>query len=109
MIVLFIDNIEDFIFFLEKRIMNEIFFESKQIDNKNDLTAEIEIEIILHFLSKVAESIVLYETKIDMSKFDNSFDEEKVIGEIQKIFKKVDPSIRLIKGKIREIYLSYSL
>ncbi|MBY8981448.1 MAG: hypothetical protein KGD57_00745 [Candidatus Lokiarchaeota archaeon] len=94
---------------MDKRIMNEIFFEFKKIDNNNDLTSEIEIEIILHFLSKVEESMVLYETKFNITKFSNSFDEKDVIKELQNVLNKVDPSLKLIKGKIREIYLSYSL
>ena len=89
--------------------MDEIFFESKQIDNNNDLTSEIEIDIILHFLSKVEESMVLYETKINVNKSSKAFNEKDIINEIQKILNKADPSIKLIKGKIREIYLSYSL
>ncbi|MBY9006712.1 MAG: hypothetical protein KGD63_08130 [Candidatus Lokiarchaeota archaeon] len=94
---------------MDKRIMDEIFFESKQIDNNNDLTSEIEIDIILHFLSKVEESMVLYETKINVNKSSKAFNEKDIINEIQKILNKADPSIKLIKGKIREIYLSYSL
>jgi len=88
--------------------MNEIFFEFKEIKSDNDLSSLINIEIILHFLSKVEEFIVLYETKINLNKSRTSDTGQEVINELKRIFNKVDTSISLIKGKIREIYLSYS-
>ena len=88
--------------------MNEIFFEFKEIKSDNDLSSEINIEIILHFLSKVEEFIVLYETKINLNKSRTSDTGQDVINELKRIFNKVDTSLSLIKGKIREIYLSYS-
>lgn len=88
--------------------MNEIFFEFKEIKPDNDLSSEINIEIILHFLSKVEEFIVLYETKINLKKSRTSDTGQEVINELKRIFNKVDTSLSLIKGKIREIYLSYS-
>ena len=88
--------------------MNEIFFEFKEIKTDSDLSSEINIEIILHFLSKVEEFIVLYETKINLNKSTTSNTGQEVINELKRIFNKVDSSLSLIKGKIREIYLSYS-
>ena len=88
--------------------MNEIFFEFKEMKTENDLSSEINIEIILHFLSKVEEFIVLYETKINLNKSRISNTGQEVINELKRIFNKVDSSLSLIKGKIREIYLSYS-
>ena len=88
--------------------MNEIFYEFKEMKTENDLSSEINIEIILHFLSKVEEFIVLYETKIDLNKSGTSDTGQEVINELKRIFSKVDSSLSLIKGKIREIYLSYS-
>ncbi len=126
MIVIFVDNIEDFVSFLEKRVMNEVFYEFKEIKLNNDLSSKVKVELILTFLSKVGEFIVLYETKLDLEKFDYSkFKNQEItnisksrkikfnkrddlIKELQKILGKVDPSLTLIKGKIREIYLSYS-
>ncbi|TFF97380.1 MAG: hypothetical protein EU540_08895 [Promethearchaeota archaeon] len=75
---------------------------------ENDLSSEINIEIILHFLSKVEEFIVLYETKINLNKSGTLDTGQEVINELKRIFNKVDSSLSLIKGKIREIYLSYS-
>jgi len=111
MIVIFVDNIENFVSFLSTRVMNEIFYEIKEIKNHNqDLSSEVDFEIILHFLSKVQEFLVLYETKVNLSKSESPKLEnsENLIKELQKIFTKVDPSISLVKGKIREIYLSFS-
>ena len=126
MIVIFVDNIEDFVSFLEKRVMNEVFYEFKEIKLNNDLSSKVKVELILTFLSKVGEFIVLYETKLDLEKFDYSkFKNQEItnisksrkikfnkrddlIKELQKILGKVDPSLTLIKGKIREIFLSYS-
>ena len=108
MIVIFCDNIEDFVCFLEKRVMNEIFYEFKDIKSQSDLSSKVNIEIVLHFLAKVEESLILYETKQSITKSRNSDSDNVVINVLKKIFHNVDPSINLIKGKIREIFLSYS-
>ena len=93
---------------LKPRIMNEIFYEFKEVKTDADLSSQINIEIILHFLSKVEEFIVLYETNINLSKPSSSNTDKEVVNELQRIFNQVDSSLSLIKGKIREIYLSYS-
>jgi len=95
LIVIFCDNIDDFIAFLEKRIMNEIFYEMR----------EREQEIVLHFLAKVSDTLILYETKQNITKSTNN---EEIITSLENIFTQVDPSLKLITGKIREIFLSYS-
>ena len=107
MIVIFCDKIEDFIGFLEKRIMNEIFYEFKEITS-NTLVSTINIEIILHFLAKVESSLILYETKETISKSRNLNIDDEVVNTLEKIFKEVDPSLSLVKGKIREIFMSFS-
>ena len=88
--------------------MNEIFYEFKEVKPQSDLSSETEIEIILHFLSKIEEFIVLFETKLNISKSVNVNSDENVINELQAIFLKVDPTLSLVRGKIREIFLSYS-
>ena len=90
--------------------MNEVFYEIKKSKSNNDLSSEIKTELILHFLSKVEEVIVLFETKVLLSKTTSSRskESEELIKEMQKIISQVDSSLILIKGKIREIYLSYS-
>ncbi|MBD3213312.1 MAG: hypothetical protein GF311_11950 [Candidatus Lokiarchaeota archaeon] len=108
MIVIFIDNIEEFVEFLDRRIMNEIFFEFKEVGKHSDLSSKIEVEIILHFLSKLESYLVLYETEFRITKPSNLDIDEEVIHELQRIFSKIDDSIKLTKGKIREIFLSFS-
>jgi len=101
--------------FLEKRIMNEVFYELKEVKSQTHLSSKCSFEIILHFLSKVQEFLVLYETKVNLSTFDNykynkkeDIVSEDFIEELQKIFSKVDTSLSLVKGKIRDIYISRS-
>jgi len=94
--------------FLEKRAMNEIFYEFKEIKSQSDLSSTANIEIILHFLAKVENSLILYETKQLISKSKNSDSDKEVIHTLKSVFQNVDPSMSLIKGKIREIFLSYS-
>lgn len=107
MIVIFCDNVDDFVAFLEKRVMNEIFYEFKEITSQF-LASKVDVEIILHFLAKIESSLILYETKQIITKSKNSNIDEEVVKTLQKIFANVDPSLHLIRGKIREIFLSYS-
>jgi hypothetical protein len=88
--------------------MDEVFYEFKEIKNETDLSINIKIEIILHFLAKAGETLVLYETKQTIPKPVNSDSDSNVVDTIQKIFDQVDTSLKLMKGKIREIFLSYS-
>ena len=88
--------------------MDEVFYEFKEIKKVTDLSSNIKIEIILHFLAKAKDTLILYETKQIVTKPINSNNDSNVIDTLQKIFDKVDTSIRFIKGKIREIFLSYS-
>lgn len=105
MIVLFIDNIQDFASFLEKRITDEVFYEYKE-STSSDISIIGKIEIILHFLSKVEDFLVLYETRLLLSDVNASKIEDQVFSKLKEVFEKFE--IKLIKGKIREIFLSYS-
>lgn len=107
MIVIFCDNIDDFVLFLEKRVLDEIFYEFKEITS-NTLDSKINVEIILHFLAKIENTMILYETKQNLMQSPNSDIDKEVVNTLKKIFNKVDSTLSLIKGKIREIYLSYS-
>lgn len=107
MIVIFCDNIDDFVLFLEKRVLDEIFYEFKEITS-NTLDSKINVEIILHFLAKIENTMILYETKQNLIQSPNSDIDKEVVNTLKKIFNKVDSTLSLIKGKIREIYLSYS-
>ena len=108
MIVIFCDNIDDFITFLEKRIMNEIFYEIKEVKNHINLSSNVIAEIIFHFLAKVSDTLILYETKQSLTKSNNPNNEKEVIQTLKKVFHGVDPSLSLIRGKIREVFISYS-
>jgi len=87
--------------------MNEIFYEFKEITS-DSLSIKGNIEIVLHFLAKIEEIIILYETKQIIAKSSNSNIDEQVINALKNIYQEVDPSLSLVKGKIREIFLSYS-
>ena len=102
------DYLENFIIFLQRRLTNEIYFEFNKLKDEKDLSSEMEIEIILHFLAKIEEYLVLYGTQIKIKKPSNSIIDQEVINELNNIFNKVDPNISLIKGRIKEIFLSYS-
>lgn len=88
--------------------MNEIFYEFQDRKDNIELSNQHNIEIILHFLAKIGDTLILYETKQIFSKSSNSNEDIEVITSLQSIFNQVDPSLTLIKGKIREIFLSYS-
>ncbi|MBY8992719.1 MAG: hypothetical protein KGD58_18390 [Candidatus Lokiarchaeota archaeon] len=107
MIVIFCDNIDDFVLFLGKRVLDEIFYEFKEITS-DTLDSKINVEIILHFLAKLENTMILYETKQNLIQPPNSDIDKEVVNTLKKIFNKVDSTLSLIKGKIREIYLSYS-
>jgi len=108
LIVISIDQIENFVLFLDRRVMNEIFYEFKELKQESDLSSETDIEIILHFLAKIEDYMVLYGTTVKITKPSSSNLDEEVITELNNIFNKVDPSLTLVKGKISEIFLSYS-
>ncbi|MFO8019066.1 MAG: hypothetical protein R6U96_10545 [Promethearchaeia archaeon] len=107
MIVIFIDDIEDFVEFLDKRITDEIFYEFKETKGK-DIANQVKVEIILHFLAKVEDHIILYETMLDFTHSQKSDLDKEVIKVMKKAFSQYNTNISLIKGKIREIFLSYS-
>ena len=108
MIVIFCDNIDDFIASADKRIMNKIFYEIKEIKNHDNLSTNIIADIVLHFLAKVSDTLILYETKQSLTKSNNPNNENEVIIALEKVFQGIDPSISLIRGKIREVFISYS-
>ena len=88
--------------------MDQVFYEFKEIKDETDLSKEIKIEIILHYLAKIGDTLILYETRQKISKVVNSDSDLDVINTLQNIFDKADTSLKLVKGKIREIFLSYS-
>ncbi|MHA1986891.1 MAG: hypothetical protein ACW98D_09655 [Promethearchaeota archaeon] len=87
--------------------MNEIFYEFKEITS-DSLVSGTNIEIVLHFLAKVESTMILYETKQIITKLKNTDSDIEVVKTLKNLFGSVDPSLSLIKGKIREIFLSFS-
>ena len=109
MIVIYLDELEDFLKFLGQRVSNEIFYELKELPKENDLETAKSISIILHFLGKISEDyLALYETNIKFESIDLGKAESIIIGEMKKVLDTTELGITLIKGKIREIYISYS-
>jgi len=88
--------------------MDEVFYEFKEIKKDIDSSVNFKIEVVLHFLAKVGDTLVLYETRQTIPKSVNSDNDSTVIDSLQKIIDQIDVSLKLIKGKIREIFLSYS-
>jgi len=88
--------------------MNEIFYEFKEIKDQVNLSSKGFGEIVLHFLAKVSDTLILYETKQNITKAQNSRIDEEITQKLQNIFLGVNSELRLVKGKIREIFLSYS-
>jgi len=99
-IVIFIEELEDFVNLLSERVMDKIFYEFNGLTEEKNIHEENSNQITLQFLSKVENSLVLYETRFDA--------ETKEISKIQEVLDKAEISLELIKGKIREIFLSYS-
>ncbi len=96
MLVIYLDDIEDFVRFLDRRSMNEIFYEVNPDPSANSAN------IALHFLGQVGEMIVLYETRIEVRAGKQV---EEVLKEIRETFSTIG-EIELTKGKIREIFIS---
>ena len=90
------------------RLMDEIFYEVKEDKIHSDIKNEKQYEIILHFLAKVEQNTILYETKQIIPKKTGCSIEKSVIELIQEKFNQNNNTIKLVKGKIREIFLSYS-
>jgi hypothetical protein len=88
--------------------MNEIFYEIKEVKDHDNLSSNVIAEIILHFLAKVSGTLILYETKQSITRSNNPNNEIEVIKALEKVFHEVDPSLSLIRGKIREVFISYS-
>ncbi len=88
--------------------MNEIFYEITEVKHQDNLSNNIIATIILHFLAKVSDTLILYETKQNLQKSIDRDIKQEAIKSLQNVFSQVDPSLKLIKGKIREIFLSYT-
>ena len=89
--------------------MDNIFFEKKKLSEENDLSSLKNIEIVLHFLGKITENnLALFETTLKFSAKDIGKSESHIFEELQKSLDIANLNLNLVKGKIREIYISYS-
>ncbi|HMF31707.1 MAG TPA: hypothetical protein VKK79_09845 [Candidatus Lokiarchaeia archaeon] len=98
MLIFYFENIEDFFHFLNRRTMNEIFYE---LVNSPDTSATT---LALHFLGSINDQTVLYETLVEV-RGEKKADE--IIAEIKSTLDSIG-EIKMIHGKIREIFMSLS-
>lgn len=99
MIVISVDELEDFIGLLEKRASEFIFFEFVRCEFEG-------LCVLLNFLGNIGSSVVLFQTTLD---FPNVKDKKKVIEQIKAMdMQKLNLDLKFIPGSVREIYLSIS-
>ncbi|MHA1339709.1 MAG: hypothetical protein ACTSRZ_06145 [Promethearchaeota archaeon] len=104
MIIFEIEELEDFMKLLQKRINDEIFFYIKDEKDTQEFPAGSEYEVILHFLGKIDDSrIGLFQTKLTFSRMDPK---DKVFSEIKRVFEQ-NTAIKLVRGRISEGYISF--
>lgn len=95
MIIITVENLQDFFYFLKNRISDEIFyyFYLKIIENEK--------RVFLNFLGKLDAVIILYQIILKLP----FFSEEKIKEELDKINL---GNIKIIQGKITEMFISIS-
>ena len=100
MIIVTLDEIEDFIAILERRISEYIFFEFIRCDFEG-------LRVLLNFLGTLGnQTVVLFQTNLD---FPGIKDKKAVIEKIKQMdVDKLNLNLKFIPGTVREIYLSIS-
>ncbi|MHA1300078.1 MAG: hypothetical protein ACTSO9_11720 [Candidatus Helarchaeota archaeon] len=99
MIIIHLEEMNDFASFLDKRISNEIFFEF--IKPEPQLNG---LKVQLQYLGALNNNNILFTTHLDFPKIK---DKNAVINKLKEI-KISDLDIRLVHGTIRELYFSIS-
>lgn len=99
MIIIHLEELNDFASFLDKRLSNEIFFEFIRPESSFD-----GICVQLEFLGSLNNTNVLFTTNLDFPKIK---DKEAVKEKLKEI-KISDLELKLIYGSIREIFFSIS-
>lgn len=94
-IIIKIDKIEDFVTFLDRRLGNEIFYETGP-------TADLGTRAILCYLAKIDGITVIYQGELTFPNVRDDVAIKKKLDEFK------FENIRLIPGKIREIVMSIS-
>lgn len=95
MIFLRVENLEDFIYLLDRRVGDEVYIE---IDSSNDEFLKTH-KICLSFFGKIDQLIVLHQIILETKK-----PSEEIKQGLIETFNKY--KVRLIEGRIREIMLS---
>ncbi|MBD3353818.1 MAG: hypothetical protein GF364_20215 [Candidatus Lokiarchaeota archaeon] len=104
MIVFDIEDLENFMLFLPKRVGDEIFFHVDQ-EKKNSVEIREEVRVVLHFLGNLDESkIALYQTRLT---FKKGASKETIYTEMKKVFEE-QGKMKLINGRISEMFISIS-
>ncbi len=102
MIVIFVERMEDFVKFLERRVMNEIFYDVRGPPDHPD-KGGASYTILLHFLGAIGNAQGLYETEITLNQVSSR---DELIEKMKLAFQSFE--IELIEGKIREVFMSLS-
>lgn len=95
MIFLRVENLEDFIYLLDRRVGDEIYIE---IDQGNHDFSKKQ-KICLSFFGKIEQLMVLHQIILE-----TKTSPEEIKKNLEETFSKY--KVRLIEGKIREIMLS---
>ncbi len=100
MIVVTLDELEDFITILERRISEYIFFEFIRCEFDG-------LRVLLNYLGALGnQTVVLFQTNLD---FPGIKDKKAVIQKIKEMdIDKLQLNLKFIPGTVREIYLSIS-
>ena len=96
MIIIKVEKIDDFVSFLNRRLGDEIFYEFLETGGNLDTTA------ILYFLAKIDTLNVIYQVELTFPKVRDKAAIKKKLDEFE------FGDIKLIPGKLREIYMSIS-
>ena len=96
MIIIKVDNLEDFVSFLNRRLGNEIFYEF------TDSRADMGTRAILCYLAKIDGVTVIYQGELNFPNVRDKTAIQKKLDEFE------FEDIRLVSGKIREIVMSIS-
>lgn len=96
MIIIKVEKVEDFVSFLDRRLGNEILYEF--VDSGDPMGTTV----VLYYLAKIDPLNVIYQVDLFFPKIREKDQIAKKLGEFQ------FGQIRLVPGKLREIFMSIS-
>jgi hypothetical protein len=96
MIIIKVEKVEDFVSFLDRRLGNEILYEF--VDSGDPMGTTV----ILYYLAKIDPLNVIYQVDLFFPKIRDKNEIKKKLDEFQ------FGQIRLVPGKLREIFMSIS-